>query len=85
MHPYLEANGLMGSQGDADTKVIAANNFDHPGILGVAQAKTTQIGRHLQSKIIMVSQLMLHPRSVGAMCQSVSLRTLHQVAHKLRN
>ena len=67
----------MGTQGDADTKVIAADNFNHPGILGVTQAKSTQIGWHLQSNTNDVTQVKLRPHSVGALSQNVLIENTH--------
>lgn len=40
-YTYLEANGLVGPEGDANTKVMGAHNLHQAGILCVVKTHAT--------------------------------------------
>jgi hypothetical protein len=47
---YLESDGLVGPDEDADPQIVAAHNLREAGVLGVGEPHPAQLHRHLQAE-----------------------------------
>ncbi len=47
---YLESDGLVSPDEDADPQIVAAHNLCEAGVLGVGEPHPAQLHRHLQAE-----------------------------------